>query len=76
MNVYDFKVLVEPDEETGGFVVTCSSLPGCYSEGETIEEALENIKEAIVLCLEDMQEQNTPIPDPSKTLVGSVVITV
>jgi predicted RNase H-like HicB family nuclease len=54
VNVYDFKVLLEPDEEAGGFVVTCPSLPGCYSEGETVEEALENIREASILCLEDI----------------------
>ncbi len=76
MNVYDFKVFLEPDEETGGFVRTCPSLPGCYSQGDTVEEALENIKEAILLCLEDMQEQNIPIPNPSRTLVGSVIVSV
>ncbi len=76
MQVYDFKVLLEPDEEAGGFVVTCPSLPGCYSEGDTLEEALENIKEAIELCLEDMRAQKTPIPNPAKTLIGSVVVTV
>ena len=55
MKVYDFKVILEQDE-MGGFVVSCPSLPGCYSQGETIEEALENIKEAILLCLEDIEE--------------------
>ena len=44
MKVYDFKVLLEPDEETGGYVVSCPSLPGCYTQGDTIDEALENIK--------------------------------
>jgi predicted RNase H-like HicB family nuclease len=38
--------------ETGGFVVECPSLPGCFSEGETREEALSNIREAIELSLE------------------------
>jgi predicted RNase H-like HicB family nuclease len=55
MKVYDFKVLLEPDEEMGGYVVSCPSLPGCYTQGDTIDEALVNIKEAILLCLEDMQ---------------------
>lgn len=50
--VYDFKVLLEPDA-TGGYVVICPSLPGCYSQGETVGEALKNIREAIELCLED-----------------------
>ena len=56
--VYDFKVLLEPDE-TGGYVAICPSLPGCYSQGETVEEAMENIEEAILLCLEDMQTMET-----------------
>ncbi|KPL02253.1 MAG: hypothetical protein AMJ73_09010 [candidate division Zixibacteria bacterium SM1_73] len=52
MKTYDFKIILEPDE-TGGYVVSCPSLPGCYSQGDSIEEALENIKEAIAPCLED-----------------------
>jgi predicted RNase H-like HicB family nuclease len=76
MKVYDFTVLLEPDEETGGYVVSCPALPGCYSQGDTIDEALENIKEAILLCLEDMRAQNQPIPDTSRTLIGSVAVAV
>jgi predicted RNase H-like HicB family nuclease len=45
------KVILEPSEE-GGYTVYVSSLPGCISEGETLEEALENIQEAIELYLE------------------------
>ena len=74
MKVYDFKVLLEPDEEVGGYVVTCPSLPGCYSQGDTIEEALTNIKEAILLCLEDLRVQEATIPDASKLLIGSVAV--
>jgi len=73
MKVYDFKVILEPDE-TGGYVVTCPSLPGCYTQGNTVEEALENIKEAILLCLEDMESQGEEVPDQSRFLVASVVI--
>ena len=76
MSVYNFKVMLEPDEESGGYVVTCPSLPGCYSQGETIDEAIANIKEAILLCLEDMQAHNEKIHDSSKTLLGSVVVTL
>jgi antitoxin HicB len=76
MKVYDFNVLLEPDKEAGGYVVSCPALPGCYSQGDTIDEALENIKEAILLCLEDMQAQNQPIPDMSKTLISSVAVAV
>ena len=76
MKVYDFKVIVEPDEEAGGYVVSCPALEGCYSQGETVEEALANIEEAILLCLEDLQAQAMPLPDASKMLIGSVAVAV
>ena len=57
MQVYDFKVLLEPDE-TGGYVVSCPSLPGCYTQGDTVSEALDNIKEAVLLCHEDLWAQS------------------
>ena len=74
MKIYDFTVLFEPDADIGGYVVRCPSLPGCSSQGDTIEEAIENIKEAILLCLEDMEAQKIPIPDTSRTFVGSVAV--
>lgn len=52
MRILDFKVILEPDQSNGGFVVTCPSLQGCYSQGETVAEAMANIKEAIELCLD------------------------
>ena len=50
------KVIIEEDEEVGGYVVSCPSLPGCFSQGDTVEEALENIKEAAQACLESLGE--------------------
>lgn len=46
----EIKVVLEPQEE-GGFTIHVPSLPGCISEGETKEEALENIKEALELYI-------------------------
>ena len=46
-----FKVVLEPQEE-GGYTVYVPALPGCISEGDTREDALKNIKEAIELYLE------------------------
>lgn len=43
----NYKVIIEPDTESGGNVVYCLTLTGCVSEGETIDEALENIKKAM-----------------------------
>ena len=49
------KVLLEPSDE-GGYTVYVPSLPGCISEGETMEESLKNIKEAILLYLEPVED--------------------
>ena len=49
------KVVLEPSDE-GGYTVYAPSLPGCISEGETIEEALQNIREAIELYLEPVED--------------------
>ena len=49
------KVILEPSDE-GGYTVTLPSLPGCISEGETREEALRNIREAIELYLESVED--------------------
>ena len=61
-----FKVVIQKAEE-GGYIVSCPALPGCHSQGETIEEALKNIKEAIIGCLESLAEERI------KQLKGEVV---
>ena len=50
-----FQVVLEPSDE-GGYTVYVPSLPGCISEGDTMEEALENIQEAIALYLEPVED--------------------
>ncbi|NQW49570.1 MAG: type II toxin-antitoxin system HicB family antitoxin [Planctomycetes bacterium] len=52
----------EPDE---GFVASVPALPGCVSQGDTREDALRNIREAIELYLEDCRESGDPIPSES-----------
>jgi len=56
-----FKVVLEPQEE-GGYTVYVPSLPGCVSQGETIQEAMTNIKEAIGLYLESFKERKLSLP--------------
>ncbi len=58
------QVIIEPDE-AGGFVASCPSLPGCHSEGETLEEAIANIREAIELYIEVLEEDGKTIPEDS-----------
>lgn len=57
MNV---RIVFEPSDE-GGYTVFVPTLPGCISEGNTLQEARENIREAIALYLEPAHE--TPIPE-------------
>lgn len=52
MKVKNIPVLFE-EEKDGGFSVSVPSLPGCFSQGNTYEEALKNIREAMSLYLED-----------------------
>lgn len=49
--VHTYTAIFEPDEDTGGYMVTAPLLPGCISEGENFEEAMENIQEAVSLYL-------------------------
>jgi antitoxin HicB len=49
-------------EEDGGYVVTVPVLPGCVSQGDTRQEALRNIEEAIELYVEDMRAAGEPVP--------------
>lgn len=49
------KVILEPSDE-GGYTVYVPSLPGCISEGETVQEALENIREAMKLYLDPVED--------------------
>ncbi|MCX6841571.1 MAG: type II toxin-antitoxin system HicB family antitoxin [candidate division WOR-3 bacterium] len=51
--------------EEGGYFVRIPDLPGCMTQGETIKEALANIKEAKELWLEEMVESGLPIPEPA-----------
>lgn len=55
-----FNVTIDRDED-GIWVVECPSIPGCVSQGETKDEALKNIKEAIALCLEVRAEKGLPL---------------
>lgn len=60
MTKYEFTVVVEKDED-GRFLAICPALQGCYTEGETIKEAQELIKDAIRLHLEDRIANDEPI---------------
>lgn len=60
------RIVLEPSDE-GGFTVTVPALPGCISEGETRQEALDNIREAIELYLEPV-EDDAPMSSTAETV--------
>lgn len=51
-----FKIVLEPSDE-GGYTAYVPALPGCISEGESIDEALANVREAIELYLEPVEDE-------------------
>lgn len=56
------QVLLIPDEDGMGYTVEVPSLPGCVSQGDTVEEAMANIKEAIGAYVEDMIANGEAVP--------------
>jgi len=62
------------EAEEGGYWVDVPALPGCYSQGETIEEAMKNIEEAIEVHLEGMKGEHLEVPKDSGFVVGRVAV--
>ncbi len=58
-----FRIHIEQDED-GKFVASCPTLPGCWSQGETRQEAVKNISDAIEGYLESLKKHGDPIPPP------------
>jgi antitoxin HicB len=56
-----FRVFIQQDEE-GQFVATCPSFPGCISQGETRDEAVDNIRDAIQGYIASLKKHNEPVP--------------
>ncbi len=62
MRNYRFSVVIERDQD--GYFAFCPELQGCYSQGDTYEETLDNIRDAIHLHLEDRLDCGEEIPQP------------
>ncbi len=60
MEMQTFLVLIEQDED-GIYVAKVPDIPGCYTQGKTIEQVMEKIWEAIQVCLESETEELTPL---------------
>lgn len=67
----DYTVLVHPAEE-GGYWTEVPALPGCFSQGETIEEALKNTKDAIETHIEALREEGQEVSGDNGLIIGRV----
>ena len=63
MSEHRYTILLHPDEEQGGYTVTVPTLPGCITEGDTLEEAIAMAKEAIQLYIESLIADGEPVPE-------------
>ena len=69
----DFIVLIHPAEE-GGYWTEVPALPGCFSQGETIEDAVENSQDAIECYLSGLREEGTSMPSEERLLIAQVTV--
>ena len=74
MRRYNFSIIIEHDAD--GYFVSCPELQGCYSQGSTYEESLQNIKDAIKLHLEDRLAENEEIPAQRSVSLSTVEVSV
>ena len=74
MHNFRFSVVIEKDED--GYTAFCPELQGCYSQGDTYEEVLENIRDAIRLHLDDHIESGEKIPQAQHINLTTVDVSV
>jgi predicted RNase H-like HicB family nuclease len=69
-----YPVVITEDSEDGGYLAECPAIPGCVSEGDTVEEAMANIRDAIEGCLAVLREKGEPIPAPTDAMLATVEV--
>ena len=67
-----YKIILENEEE-GGYTVHVPALPGCHTQGDNVEDALKNAKEAIECYLESLKKDGIPAP-PGRELVFDIEV--
>ena len=70
---YSYTVFYEQAPE-GGYAAFVPALPGCHTQGESLEDAQQNIKEAIALYLESLAAHGEAIPEEGPSLQGKVTV--
>jgi predicted RNase H-like HicB family nuclease len=69
----EYTVIFHQAEE-GGFWAEVPALPGCYSQGESIEETVKNIREAIEAHIEALKEEGQDIPEEGEFVIGKIKV--
>jgi predicted RNase H-like HicB family nuclease len=67
-----YRVVLEKGEDSG-YIAHCPAIPGCHSQGNNLEEALDNIRDAIIGCLSALDKDLLPLPSKDVTYVEVVV---
>lgn len=70
----EYTILIHEADECG-YWAEISALPGCFSQGETIEETIRNTKEAILLHIESLKEEGQPVP-VEENIVATVKVVI
>jgi antitoxin HicB len=61
-----YTIILEPDNEEGGYTVLVPALPGCVTQGETVEQCIERGREAIIGYIESLQLHGDPVPEETE----------
>jgi antitoxin HicB len=73
---YPFRIQPLSEAEGGGYLIEFPDLPGCISDGATVQEAIHNGADAMGCWIEAMREAGRPVPDPSSAATGKYTINV
>jgi predicted RNase H-like HicB family nuclease len=74
MQNYNLPIIIEKDED--GYLAYCPELQGCYTQGDTYEEALANIEDAIALHIQDRVENGETVSRPEVLNIATVEVAV
>jgi antitoxin HicB len=64
--VRQYTIVLEPDTEEGGYTVTVPALPGCITQGDSVEQCIERGREAIAGYIESLEADGLPVPEETE----------
>jgi predicted RNase H-like HicB family nuclease len=62
MKIFNYTIILEKEDD-GGYHAFCPALPGCHTQGDSYDEVLENIEDAVKLYIESLKAHKEPIPE-------------